>query len=137
VASFVGKLRIAALLGLLIPGLLMPRGETLRVCLHDWFGFVDACSEMATAAEASCCEPEPVDLALSGGHECQGCCFEISNGAGETPALASAVQGALAGLPAPERLPAAMAWPAVRIPVPHRGTRLVAPPGRAPSPLRI
>jgi hypothetical protein len=135
VKSLVHTLRLVALLGLLLPGLLVPQGETLRVCLHDWFGFADACGDVAP--ETSCCAQAPAELALSEGHECQGCCFEITNDACETPVPSGFGHSASAILLAPERRPSVMAWPALRARVPYRSALIVAPPGRAPSPLRI
>jgi hypothetical protein len=122
----------------------LPAGAgTLRVCLHDWVEFRDACHEVAAVDRVSdgCCpadREEPTGSALGRGHECQGCCIEIACEGDEVSATPSAAGGpafdvALPALCAVERaiLPP-VDGPARRDDAPPR-----APPGRAPTPLRI
>jgi len=146
VTSRSNRLRISLALLALLPGLLLQGGETLRVCLHDWIEFQDDCQEAAApsspavAPGGDCCaedEAGPEGPALAGGHECGACCIELGSESrelsppptddGHAHGLAVPVQRVVALLPA----------------APHRGltprTPVLAhaPPGRAPTPLRI
>jgi hypothetical protein len=125
----------------LLPAFLSGGVETLRVCLHDWGDFRDACEEAAAPVSDGCCSGDREERegpALDGGHPCHGCCIEIARGGDELSATPSAAERpdfgvALFAQRAGDRVvPRPAREPARRAVAPPR-----APPEWVPTPLRI
>jgi|GEM_PF-3181330 len=141
------RLRLALVLLALLPGLLFQGGGSLHVCLHDWMDIQDACQEGVTASApspgggGSCCTGERAPTegpVLADGHDCQGCCIELSSEGAELPAPPASLGEHAPCLAAPAHWASvAMPAPPVRPWTPRAVVSTSRLPGRAPTPLRI
>ena len=140
------RLRYALVLFAILPGLLFQGGGLLRVCLHDWIDYEDSCTEAAaelpsTSSCADCCS-DGQDLTEQPDHlaadNCNHCCIEIGcEGVSHSTPPSDTRVDSLCTTPQVYHVVVKLPAPSAPLLTPRPVFQGNAPPGRAPTPLRI